>query len=173
LCSSGCVLKKAISAASSIFSVAASSTTRSSLCHFRFLSCRCCSSPCICCCWCCCRPGRSLLRLSNAAAIDILICATPSHVDNDPQKLPADAGRREEERRKTDSNPSLYRFKKLQPQNKKKRRKQTTSKPRLSTEREDSTVCNHAFRKNTGITFSSDLDNNNKTESESKKNKKR
>jgi hypothetical protein len=66
-----------------------------------------------------------LPRLSNAAAIDILICATSSHVDNDPHKLPAEAGRREEERRKTDSNLSLYRFKKLQPQNKNKKRKQT------------------------------------------------
>jgi len=60
----------------------------------------------------------------------------------------------------------------LQPQNKNKKRKQTKPQNLDSLQRERIQVSEITpSEKNTGITSSSDLDKNNKTESESKKNK--
>lgn len=82
-------------------------------------------------------------------------------MDNDPHKLPAEAGRREEERRKKKILTFLSTDSKS---NSRKTKKRKQTKPQ-NLHWEDSTVWNHAFRteKNTGITSSSDLDNNNKT----------
>jgi hypothetical protein len=81
-------------------------------------------------------------------------------VDNDPHKLPAEAGRREEERRKkkiltflsTDSKSCSRKTKKEIKQN----LKTSTGRIQLS-------EITPSEKKNTGITSSSDLDNNNKT----------